>query len=96
MQIKVTLLGDPPRTFEHDGRLGWSMIQLAQAGAKGVTPIDHPAPRWSAYVHTLRKMGIQIETEMEPHEGTYPGLYARYRLYCDVKIRALDKVKDCT
>lgn len=89
MQIEATLLSEPPRTFELDGRLGWTMIQLAQAGAKGVTPIEQPAPRWSAYVHKLRKLGIQIETEMEPHEGTYPGQHARYRLACDAYVRTL-------
>jgi hypothetical protein len=89
MQIEVTLLSEPPRTFELDGRLGWTMIQLAQAGARGVTPIDRPAPRWSAYVHTLRKMGIQIDTEMEPHQGTYPGQHARYRLSCDARVTVM-------
>lgn len=45
--------------------------------------------RWSGYVHALRKMGFQIDTIMEPHDGPYPGQHARYRLACDVQIKAL-------
>lgn len=89
MKIKVTLLSEPYRTFELDGRLGWAMTQLLSAGAKGVATIERPAPRWSAYVHRLRERGIQIDTEMEPHQGTYPGRHARYKLVCDVQIKAL-------
>lgn len=89
MQIEVTLLSEPPRTFELDGRLGWTMAHLAQAGANGITTIEHPAPRWSAYVHSLRKMGIQINTQMEAHDGTYPGQLARYRLACNARVRVL-------
>ena len=89
MKIQVTLLSEPPRTFELDGRLGWAMAQLSMAGGQGVATIDRPAPRWSAYVHKLRQRGIQIDTEMEPHHGSYPGQHARYRLACDVQIKAL-------
>lgn len=90
MKIAVTLnLGDQPRTFELDGRLGWTMAQLAFAGPKGVATVERPAPRWSAYVHELRKLGIAIETEMEPHEGTYSGHHARYRLGSDARVTVL-------
>ena len=90
MHIHVTIPGgDCPRTFELKGRLGWSLAQLAKAGAKGVTPIDNPAPRWSAYVHDLRGMGFPIDTEMVAHDGNYPGHHARYRLACDVTVRVL-------
>lgn len=89
MKIQVTLLSEPFRTFELDGRLGWAMLQLSDAGAHGVEAIKRPAPRWSAYIHRLRKMGFQIDTIMETHEGPYPGQHARYRLACDVQIKAL-------
>ncbi|MEN8750979.1 hypothetical protein [Marivita sp.] len=89
MKVQVTLLSEPPRMFELDGRLGWTVMQLANAGARGVATIKHPAPRWSGYVHALRKMGFQIDTIMEPHDGPYPGQHARYRLACDVQIKAL-------
>lgn len=89
MKIQVTLLSEPSRTFELDGRLGWTMLQLSDSGALGVEAIKRPAPRWSAYIHKLRKMGFQIDTIMETHEGPYPGQHARYRLVCDVQIKAL-------
>lgn len=91
MKIEVTLLSEPSRTFELDGRLGWTVMQLAVAGAHGIATIQRPAPRWSAYVHKLREMGFQIDTIMEPHEGPYAGQHARYRLACDVQIKALGR-----
>lgn len=92
MKIHVTLFSsEQPRTFELQGREGWAMAQLAEAGARGVTTIERPAPRLPAYVHSLRKRGILIETEMEPHDGTYPGQHARYRLACDAKVTVLGK-----
>ena len=89
MKIQATLLSEQSRTFELDGRLGWALAQLANAGARGVTPIIRPAPRWSAYVHKLRKLGFPIDTVMEDHNGPYPGQHARYRLACEVQIKAM-------
>jgi len=91
MKIQVTLnLSEQSSTFELQGRLGWTMAQLATAGTKGVATIERPAPRWSAYVHELRKRGIPIDTEMVPHGGSYSGHHARYRLACDVSLTVLD------
>ncbi|WP_407660084.1 winged helix domain-containing protein [Limimaricola variabilis] len=78
--------GERPRTLRLKGRLGWTMHQLAQAGPRGLSTLERPAPRWSGYVHDLRKLGISIETEMEPHEGAYKGHHARYRLACAVEV----------
>jgi hypothetical protein len=90
MKIRVTLsLSEQSRTFDFKGRLGWAMVQLAEAGAKGVTPISRPAPRWSGYVFDLRELGIPIETIMEPHEGNYPGQHARYVLSCHAQVQLL-------
>ncbi len=89
MKVRITLLSEQSRTFEFDGRLGWTLAELAKAGPRGVATVERPAPRWSAYVHSLRKVGIPIETEMEPHEGTYSGVHARYRLACDVHLEVL-------
>lgn len=49
MQIKVTLLSEQPRTFELHSRLGWTLFHLTKACAKGITTIECPAARWSAY-----------------------------------------------
>jgi hypothetical protein len=42
--------------------------------------MDHPGPRWSGWVHDLRKLGFMIETVREPHSGDFPGQHARYVL----------------
>jgi len=90
MKIKATLfLGEQSRTLELKGRVGWAMLKLAEAGAKGVTPITQPAPRWSGYVFDLRELGIPIETIMEAHQGNYPGRHARYVLSCGAEVQPL-------
>lgn len=62
------------------GRVRWCLERLMRAETKGCTPIDDPAPRWSAYVHQLREDGFDIETITEPHGGDFPGHHARYVL----------------
>lgn len=66
------------------GRVKWALMELCRAGHLGCTPIDNPAPRWAAYIHTLREMGVEIETITEAHEGDFPGHHARYVLRCHV------------
>ena len=68
-------------TVVHDtGRDEWALKELMSAGDKGCTPIDNPAPRWSAYKFNLIKKGFAIEAIHEPHGGPYPGTHARYVL----------------
>lgn len=62
------------------GRNRWALEELRKAGGKGCTPIDNPAPRWSAYVHNLRELGLNIDTITEPHGGDYAGHHGRYVL----------------
>jgi hypothetical protein len=62
------------------GREAWALRMLMAAGEQGCTPIDHPGPRWSGYVHDLRKFGIAIETVREPHGAPFAGEHARYVL----------------
>ena len=68
------------------GRLLWTLQQLVRAGARGVTPIERPAPRWSHYVHQLREMGLDIETIREEHGGDFPGHHGRYVLRSPVAV----------
>ena len=65
-------------------RTRWALKQLMDAGRKGCTPINNPAPRWSAYIHLLREMGALIETNHEQHGGPYAGTHGRYVLKSNV------------
>ncbi len=79
--------GVTERTAKVTGREAWALDQMVAAGAKGVTPITHPGPRWSAYVYDLRHdHGIEIETRNEPHGGPFAGTHARYFLKSPVTI----------
>jgi hypothetical protein len=75
---------DPVVTLR--GREAWALMELKAAGERGCTPIDHPGPRWSGYVHDLRKLGIVIETIRERHGGPFAGEHARYVLRSHVVI----------
>jgi hypothetical protein len=68
------------------GRVRWALDQLRKAGKVGCTPIDNPAPRMAAYVHSLRGMGVEIETITETHAGNFPGHHARYVLRSGVSL----------
>ncbi len=78
-------VGDPFRIVV-SGRDRWALEELRKAGAKGCTPIDNPAPRWSAYVFNLREIGVEIETITEAHEGDFPGHHGRYVLRSGVTL----------
>jgi hypothetical protein len=68
------------------GREAWTLSCLLEAGQSGVIPIERPAPRWSAYVHSLRKRGLVIDTIDEPHAGPYSGTHGRYVLRTPLKV----------
>jgi hypothetical protein len=68
------------RTIEVIGRNAWALGTLIAAGPAGCTPITHPGPRWSSYVHKLRAMGLNVATVTEDHDGPYSGTHARYVL----------------
>jgi len=75
------------RVLTLKGRDAWALAELIRAGENGCTPITHPGPRWSAYVHRLRhEYGLQIDTVHEPHRGPFPGNHARYVLKSIVRI----------
>lgn len=68
------------------GRDAWALLNFIAKGDAGITPIDTPAPRWSAYVFNLRKLGLEIETVHEAHTGAFPGTHARYVLRSQVQV----------
>lgn len=75
------------RSITLTGRNAWALTELIRAGKKGCTPIDHPGPRWSAYVFNLKhEYGLAIETINEPHGKPFPGTHARYVLQTPVII----------
>ena len=77
--------GGEPFTVYLKGRMAWTLDRLAEAGPRGCTPKDEPAPRWSAYVHGLREHGVPIVTVRERHGGAFPGVHGRYRLAARVR-----------
>lgn len=68
------------------GRNAWALLELHNAGEDGCTPIDNPAPRWSAYVFNLRQDGVPIDTIHEAHKGAFPGTHAKYVLSKPIRI----------
>src|SRR4051812_44353657 len=62
------------------GRDAWALLELKANNDNGCTPIDHPGPRRSGYVHKLRKAGVVIETIREARGGAFSGQHARYCL----------------
>lgn len=86
-RLKIKFRVEPDgQWLEATGRDAWALMALEVAGPRGVTPINNPGPRWSAYVFNLRRMGLVIETEHESHAGAFPGSHARYRLHSMVTI----------
>lgn len=84
--ITIRLPGGTQLTFT--GREAWTLRRLIDAGSAGVTTIDHPAPRWSHYIFKLRRAGLVITTDYEPHIGPFPGTHGRYRLETAVAVVA--------
>jgi hypothetical protein len=68
------------------GRAAWALLELLAAGDTGCTYTDNPAPRWSGYVHELRKLGVTIDTLQEVHGGPFAGRHARYVLRSSVTV----------
>lgn len=92
-QIIVVRIGDTGPVLTFRGREAWAISELANAINNGVTPIENPGPRWSAYVHKLRKAGLVIDTVRERHCGPFPGDHARYVLRSPVVVLRDDKTE---
>lgn len=93
LTITVDILDTNPTVrVTTKGRDAWALQELMHAGEVGCTPLDNPGPRWSGYVHNLRKLGFIIETIRENHDGPFPGQHARYVLRS--RIRVLDECGD--
>jgi hypothetical protein len=77
---------DTGETLRVKGREAWTLSCLLEKGQGGIIPLEKPAPRWSAYVHSLRKRGLAIDTIDEQHTGPYPGAHGRYVLRTQVRV----------
>lgn len=78
--------GEFKREYRIGGRQAWALHELVRMGQKGCSYADNPAPRWPAYIHKLRVLGIEIETRKEKNRGLFPGFHARYVLKSQVSI----------
>ncbi len=69
------------------GREAQTILALVDAGQRGITSLEAFKAGWAvrlgAYVFDLKKMGVSIRTEREPHDG---GNHARYVLDGKVEI----------
>ncbi|MFZ7093267.1 winged helix domain-containing protein [Primorskyibacter sp. 2E233] len=91
MKVKAKIeTGDTPITLHLKGRVAWTLLELVKAGDKGITPLHNPAPRVSHYVLTLRRKGVVIDTDMQPHGGAFPGEHGVYRLKSAVTIERVE------
>jgi len=86
---EVIPTGGEPFPVTVKGRPKWALKALIEAGARGITSMENPAPRMSGYIHLLRGMGVPIETQHEPHGGEFAGHHARYRLLAQVRFVGL-------
>lgn len=85
-QIRAQISGEDGPIVTVVGRAAWALERLIAAGSNGLTPISEPGPRWSDYIHKLRRAGVYITTQDEPHTGEFAGRHARYRLAVPVRI----------
>ena len=83
-QLTVRIAGAQIKKFH--GRPAWALAALIDAGARGLSVLERPAPRWAAYIHKLRRAGVMIETLHEHHGGAFSGTHARYRVNTPVEI----------
>lgn len=85
-QVRVQIGGEDGPVVTTTGRAAWALERLIAAGSKGITSLSDPAPRLADYVFKLRRLGIGIITDDEPHQGEFAGRHARYRLASHVRI----------
>ncbi len=88
LYLEVEILDNPdaPSIIYLKGRDAWALFALYSAGIRGCTLLSHAGPRWSGYVHKLRKAGLMVETVHESHGGLFAGRHARYVLRSRVRL----------
>jgi hypothetical protein len=73
---------DGAPSFIASGQTAKAIRALVLAGKQGVTAQEVAgwAYRFAAYCHELRKLGLDIETVREPHEGGWHGRHVLHTL----------------
>ncbi|MGQ9368913.1 winged helix domain-containing protein [Azospirillum sp. ST 5-10] len=91
--VRVTLYegGEAYRLVLH-GQLGAVLVALIELGPAGLSPQEalrrRLGMRLASNVHKLRRLGVNVTTEREPHDG---GTHARYVLASVVALDLLDR-----
>ena len=90
-QVKLTFTatihgGLEPHRVTVSGRAAWFLLSLMQAGKRGVTTLERPAPRIGHYLFQLRRAGFNVTTDYETHGGVFGGNHGRFKLVDDVTV----------
>ena len=84
IEMLIVYVDEYPHAYVVSGRNAWALLELMNVGEHGCTPLENPAPRWSADIHSLRTAGVEIETIRERHSGPYPAALAHYILRTNI------------
>ncbi len=74
------------KQYQVTGKCAQTLAALYSTGTRGITALEMSntwALRLAAYVHDLRKLGLDIQTLHEKHEG---GWHGRYILITPIKL----------
>ena len=74
-------VNDGPFEIQISGRNADTLERLIIVDQRGISSTElNPGNRLAAYICELRKLGLNIDTWMEPNVGQYAGRHARYVL----------------
>ncbi|MDE3240721.1 MAG: hypothetical protein KGN33_17315 [Paracoccaceae bacterium] len=87
MQVEIEQKnGEKTTVFLTEPRVIWALEHLIRAGKRGITTLENPAPRWSAYLHKIKRAGIPFTKVTEKHGGDFEGWHARFFIGEGVRI----------
>lgn len=86
-RMEITAVTSDGQPFRVKGQTARTLMALVEAGQSGITALEMStwALRLAAYILDLRRLGLLIQMESEPHEG---GWHGRYRILSPVRILA--------
>ena len=92
--VGLTVKRQDQSTLELKGRLAFTLNEMIEAGASGITAISYPGVRVSHSILLLRKAGFSIETVEERHGGAFTGRHGRYVLRTPLTIVSAKRVAE--